>query len=710
NNSVLVRGNGSGWNNLSYVGYSGSSNRLSILDGGVVTYYLDACIGYGIGSVGNSVLISGAGSSWTNPWASVYYVGYQGRGNSLTLSNGASLFASNLWIGAGPTAHSNAVIVTDVGTWLGIPDLYVGHTSSWSRLSILNGGTVVNSGSGYLGYDAVSSNNSVLVSGPGSLWANQMLVIGYNGSSNRLEILAGGRVVSPTTYIGYMSGSVSNSVFINGGYLFATNVAGSGALDVVRGTFTLNSGTVMVDRLLATNGAGIITFNSGTFVTRESVVSNGLYFVVGDGSGAASMFLQAGVHFYANDVHVNTNATVVSQDAIITNAVAGSRLINFGTLQGRGLVYQPVGNQGTITATGGTLRLAGGFTNGASGPVNAGLLAALGGDAHLQVGQSFTNIGTIWLNHPTAAMTVTDASSNLVNAAAGWIHGQGAISAFLDNAGTVSNETGGLLTFSLAANNQAGGSLVASGGSAIVFNGAVTNSGTVTARNGSSLQFNQGLTLADTGNLALNVSTAIVTGTLLLGSGGVITMPHTNDVLVMRDNFVNGSVDTNSFNMRWGVMTFGGTASTVTNTFEVASTNKGAVFSGFDRNMALGTLNITNHISFVNQINNGGGLGTNEALYVDVLHLFNGATLELSQLTIYVGMQFIYEDGSGTKVLTGRPGDAITESNKDSLGLVNVFLDDGGQIVFIPEPGASALLLAGMVALSSRKRTRTHRR
>ncbi|MFA6560911.1 MAG: PEP-CTERM sorting domain-containing protein, partial [Verrucomicrobiia bacterium] len=151
---------------------------------------------------------------------------------------------------------------------------------------------------------------------------------------------------------------------------------------------------------------------------------------------------------------------------------------------------------------------------------------------------------------------------------------------------------------------------------------------------------------------------------------------------------------------------FGGTVAGVTNTFEVASTNKGAVFAGFANNMALGTLNMTNHIEFVNNINNGGGLGTNECLYVDVLHLFNGATMKLSQLTVYVGMQFIYEDGAGTKVLTGVAGEAITAANKNSYGLANVFLSNDGQIVFVPEPSTGVLLGLGWVMLSALRRRR----
>jgi len=69
-------------------------------------------------------------------------------------------------------------------------------------------------------------------------------------------------------------------------------------------------------------------------------------------------------------------------------------------------------------------------------------------------------------------------------------------------------------------------------------------------------------------------------------------------------------------------------------------------------------------------------------------------------------VQFIYEDGNGTKVLTGAQGDAITEANKDSYGLANVFLDGGGQIVFVPEPSTGMLMGLGLAALAGWRRRR----
>src|ERR1051325_8727454 len=70
-NSGLVTGNGSTWHNTSpgpdsgslFVGYNGSSNTLTISNGGVVnTAGLGVMMGYQPGSVGNSITVSGSGA------------------------------------------------------------------------------------------------------------------------------------------------------------------------------------------------------------------------------------------------------------------------------------------------------------------------------------------------------------------------------------------------------------------------------------------------------------------------------------------------------------------------------------------------------------------------------------------------------------------------------------------------------------------------
>jgi hypothetical protein len=558
--------------------------------------------------------------------------------------------------------------------------VYTGSTLDWNNRSgfaynLSNAGTMLwtnagNPAAAVMRLDVVNS------------FTNQgMMQIG-NGTTLQLS---NAFLNGPTAYIGLFNGGVltnfaTGGVLTNQGTIYGdglvnpalSNGVGS-VVEAIGGNLLLNGG--IVDTV---NYGTLGTTNNGTLSVNNALLTNASSGRIGLASGTFTM------------------------------VGAGSNVVNHSVIGGYGTVAAIIGNEadGSIVATGGVLTLSAGFTNDVAGtPVNAGLLAAFGASSELAVNQAFTNVGSIQLNNATAVFTAPAVTNS------GTIFGKGTFNAILDNVGTVSNSTGGALNFSLRVNNQAGGSIRAYDGSTIAFNNAVTNSGAISAQNGSQLRFNQGLTLAGNGSLALNPSTAIITGTLLLGNGGIITMANSNCVLVMRGDYVNGSTDTNNFNTRYGTMVFGGTTpltggSQWTNTFEVASTNKGAVQAAFVSNMALGRLSITNHIEFVNNINNGGGLGTNEALYVDVLHLFNGATLKLSQLTIYVGQQFIYEDGNGTKTYMGL-GTVIDQSFAANENLVNLFLDNGGQIVFVPEPSTGLLVGLGLAGLAGWRRRRT---
>jgi T5SS/PEP-CTERM-associated repeat protein len=147
---------------------------------------LNGSIGYD-GGAGNSVLVTGAGSLWTN--SATLMIGFRGNGNSLTVADGGSVSASDLYVGYGNQdgGSSNSLIIT-------------------------NGGTV-SAGDSYIGYgEAVTaSNNSVLVTGPNSLWTNSgNLVVGSSDtnypslivSDNSLVISNGGTVRNFDGFIG----------------------------------------------------------------------------------------------------------------------------------------------------------------------------------------------------------------------------------------------------------------------------------------------------------------------------------------------------------------------------------------------------------------------------------------------------------------------------------------------------------------------------
>jgi len=172
-------------------------------------------------------------------------------------------------------------------------------------------------------------------------------------------------------------------------------------------------------------------------------------------------------------------------------------------------------------------------------------------------------------------------------------------------------------------------------------------------------------------------------------------------VVILRSNFVNQSVASNDFNTRRGTVYFGSAFGGVSNSFEVAGTNLGATFDGFNNNFAIGTLNITNHLVLTNAYANlGSAFSTNEALYVDVLRLYTNATLKLSDLTIYVGNGFIDEWAGKTWAM----GIFTAGSHPDGMDKYVFF--DGGAIVLIPEPGTAALVLSGAGGLWVMRRRR----
>ncbi len=100
--------------------------------------------------------------------------------------------------------------VDGVGSsWTNSGDLSVGNSGT-GTLTIRNGGTVSNTGLGYLGNNA-GSTGTVTVDGAGSTWTNSGdLVVGDSGTGT-LTIQNGGAVSNVIGVLGFLAGSTGTA-------------------------------------------------------------------------------------------------------------------------------------------------------------------------------------------------------------------------------------------------------------------------------------------------------------------------------------------------------------------------------------------------------------------------------------------------------------------------------------------------------------------
>ncbi len=392
-NTVLVSGSGSVWDNATnmFVGIDGSDNTLTIANGGMVND-LNGVLSGSNTSTNNIVLVSGSGSVWSNN--NTLYVGEDGAGNSLTITNGGTVYSPYGEIGVFSGSSNNTVLVTGSGSvWSNAIELVVGIGDSSNTLTIAGSGTVY-SGYGYIGYG--TDYNIVLVTDSGSAWNNAAdLYVGVNGVGNSLTITNGAVIlVGGDLYLGY--GGINCVLQVNGGSLFVTNTQGNAALLVSPAgngpnSLILNSGSVTVNQLVLTNGASsVIAFNGGLLASGGTSVTNNQVFVVGDGSDAATFQLNGGVHSFANNLEITSNAFLTGCGTIEGNVTIdpGGTVVATcgGTLTFSGIVT----NNGTMLAVNNTVLQADGLV------VNNGLIVATNGTAQFLGG--LVNNGVVLTN------------------------------------------------------------------------------------------------------------------------------------------------------------------------------------------------------------------------------------------------------------------------------------------------------------------------
>lgn len=333
NNSALVTGPGSGFsvNCYIYTGYQGHDNMFTAANGATVADKF-CYIGYTAGSSHNSVLITGTNTSWQNSYSVMD--GFDGAGGNLTVSNGASLRATEHGVlGYSSFSHDNRAQVTSSGSvWNCTLNMTVGYDGQANRLVIDNGGRVIND-YGFLGTDPGSNSNNVMVVGAGSVWTNTHDVnVGYSGAANSLVISNGGQVIAQNGWLAVDTNSCNNRVVVAGAGSVWSNATG-----MFVGYFGPGNSLEIRDGGLVDDYWGILGEQDSSSNNSVYVESGGVWrnqqLAVGDLGSHNALFVDGGSVFVTtymavgySSLYCNNLVQLDSGQVVVTNA-AGSAVL-----------------------------------------------------------------------------------------------------------------------------------------------------------------------------------------------------------------------------------------------------------------------------------------------------------------------------------------------------------------------------------------------
>ncbi|MBI5775330.1 MAG: hypothetical protein HZA89_16540 [Verrucomicrobia bacterium] len=468
-NLVLLTGAGTLWantNNL-YVGSNGFGNRLVISDGARATNVV-GYIGYNASGSNNTVLVTGAGSVWSN--FSNLRVGYSGPACQLVVSNGGRVTAGGLGIvGVNSSSSSNQVVVTDAGSSLSIGQtIYFGDSGSWNRLVVSNGGYLRGITATYVGNTAASSNNVAIVTGAGSVWSNfSNLRVGHSGADNQMMVSDGGRVTAEGLGIVGANPSGSNN------QVLVTDINSS---LIIRQEIRIGDDGSW-SQLVISNGGSLLG-KSNVYVGNSSTSSNNTAIVIGTGTlwGAVGDF-HVGYSGSANNLQISGGAKVTNFIGYLGYNVSSSN------------------NSALVTGTNSEWNSHDGFRVGYSG-VNNRLVVSNGAKVTYQ---AFCNIGS--LGNSNLAV-ITDAGSSLIGQLTMYVGGAGSGNRLVvSNGGFVFVDAAGYVGNTAASSNNVAivtgtGSVWTNASTLRVGNDGrnnkliVTNGGTAIGRSGVYVGFN----------------------------------------------------------------------------------------------------------------------------------------------------------------------------------------------------------------------------
>jgi len=340
-----------------YVGHDGSGSTMTVSDGATLNTGA-GFLGHESSASGNEVNIDGG--TWNN--SGVLLVGFNGSESGLFVTNGGVVSATETIVGV--YSSNNAVRVSGAGSVLNSGKLCVGDKGSHNELTVADGGSVVSTYSA-IGDAASASGNLVTVSG-GSWSISEALAIGMAGSENALSVTDGGVVTAVETVIGVHSSSNAVQVsgagsVLNSGKLFVGDKGSSNVLIVADGGSVVSSQSYIGDMDSSTGNLARVSggswSNSDVLAIGVAGSENGLSVTDGGSVAAAETFI--GVFSSNNTVRVSGAGSVLNSDKLVvgdegvnnalTIADGGSVESDGGTI---GFSGSAVGNSVTVSGAG----------------------------------------------------------------------------------------------------------------------------------------------------------------------------------------------------------------------------------------------------------------------------------------------------------------------------------------------------------------------
>ena len=291
------------------------------MSGGILSVLGELSVAESPGCTG-LVFMTGGQIQIPNQFTNTTRIGNYGVGQ-MTVSN-ATLLIPNASVGRHDgssgllTLQNNAVAVFS-------DDLSIGRFSGATGSVVVAGGQLITTNQPiWVGREGVGQ----LTVSNGSVQGTSLLVAAVPTNTARGTFTLAGGTMTLSSNLTLGAASISTGrVAILAGSLDVTNANNTAGLWLASGLLTLNDGTITTDNLTMTNADAQFIFGGGTLITRNSSVANGLPFIVGNGTNAATLELVGGgTHSFANSLIISSNATLIGCGTIV------GTIINHGTI------------------------------------------------------------------------------------------------------------------------------------------------------------------------------------------------------------------------------------------------------------------------------------------------------------------------------------------------------------------------------------------